>query len=460
MAYQHLGDSRISELEFIHISQDYGIHGSSHIRNLLDHEGSSYIRELEPVLMQGALGAERTSLLPGRPPHSQEMLGGWPPGFKKVNIENSQPSTESGSGQRITVEPEPSVGMKANRCWKQRKRSSSAGRTVISTVENHQPKKPRKIKPVEKDGKSSDPKTLRRLEQNREAARKSRQKKKAYLLQLESSKAKLALLEQDLQRARSQASSFGGATSNIFSSGAAIFEVEYARWLEDDERYLSELQRCIRAGLPDGDLRVVLDKSLNHQNRMFQLRDAAMKADVLHLLSGSWATPAERCFMWIGGFRPSDILKILTSKLDPLTEQQLVTIRRLRESSQQAEEGLSHGLHHLHHSLAQDFAGELPSDGLSIANQVRPKTAALGKLFELQGFLRQADDLRKELLHQMRRILTIRQGARCFLAFGEYHSRLRSFNYILDSHMQLNHEFKVLYDLRERERGNNFINAQ
>ncbi|KAG4388490.1 hypothetical protein GLYMA_09G184300v4 [Glycine max] len=50
----------------------------------------------------------------------------------------------------------------------------------------------------------SNQKTLRRLAQNCEAARKSRLRKKAYQQQLESSRFKLTQLEQELQRARQQ----------------------------------------------------------------------------------------------------------------------------------------------------------------------------------------------------------------------------------------------------------------
>ncbi|KAG1327250.1 putative bZIP transcription factor TGA10 [Cocos nucifera] len=59
--------------------------------------------------------------------------------------------------------------------------------------------------------KTPDPKTLRRLAQNREAARKSRLRKKAYVQQLENSRIKLTQLEQELQRARAQGLFFGGA---------------------------------------------------------------------------------------------------------------------------------------------------------------------------------------------------------------------------------------------------------
>jgi transcription factor TGA len=54
------------------------------------------------------------------------------------------------------------------------------------------------------DKKEGPDKTLRRLAQNREAARKSRLRKKAYVQQLESSRIRLQQLEQELQRARQQ----------------------------------------------------------------------------------------------------------------------------------------------------------------------------------------------------------------------------------------------------------------
>nr|GEU47284.1 transposon Ty3-G Gag-Pol polyprotein [Tanacetum cinerariifolium] len=52
--------------------------------------------------------------------------------------------------------------------------------------------------------KFPEQKTLRRLAQNREAARKSRLRKKAYVQQLENSRLKLTQLEQEVQRARKQ----------------------------------------------------------------------------------------------------------------------------------------------------------------------------------------------------------------------------------------------------------------
>uniref|UniRef100_A0A0D3EWJ4 DOG1 domain-containing protein n=1 Tax=Oryza barthii TaxID=65489 RepID=A0A0D3EWJ4_9ORYZ len=45
----------------------------------------------------------------------------------------------------------------------------------------------------------------------------------------------------------------------------------------------------------------------------------------------------------------------------------------------------------------------------------------------------QADNLRQQTLHQLRRILTTRQAARCFLSIGEYYRRLRALSNLWSS---------------------------
>ncbi|XP_051113528.1 transcription factor TGA9 isoform X2 [Andrographis paniculata] len=276
--------------------------------------------------------------------------------------------------------------------------------------------------PGSNSDKVLDAKTMRRLAQNREAARKSRLRKKAYVQQLESSRIRLSQLEQDLLRARSQGLFLGGVgvTGANISSGGAIFDMEYARWLDDDHRHMSELRAALQAHLSDSDLRVIADGYIAHYDEIFRLKGVAAKTDVFHLITGMWASPAERCFLWMGGFRPSDLIKMLIAQLDPLTEQQIMGIYGLQQSSQQAEEALTQGLEQLQQSLIDTIANS------SIDDSMHHMALALGKLANLEGFVRQADNLRQQMLHQLRRILTVRQAARCFLVIGEYYGRLRA----------------------------------
>ncbi|KAK8596133.1 hypothetical protein V6N13_000785 [Hibiscus sabdariffa] len=375
----------------------------------------------------------------GRPAATLEMFPSWPMRFQQTPRGSSKSggeSTDSGSAVNTIssktenqLEPESPISTKkANPLDQQQEMASDISRTGTSQNQSIA-KLPQEKRRGSTSEKQLDAKTLRRLAQNREAARKSRLRKKAYVQQLESSRIKLTQLEQDLHRARSQGIFLGGcagAVGNI-SSGAAIFDMEYSRWLEDDQRHMSELRTGLNAHLSDSDLRIIVDSYISHYDEVFRLKVAAVKADVFHILSGMWTTPAERCFLWMGGFRPSELIKMLISQLDPLTEQQVMGIYSLQHSSQQAEEALTQGLEQLHQSLIDTIAGGPVIDGM------QQMAVALGKLANLEGFVRQADNLRQQTLHQLSRILTVRQAARCFLMIGEYYGRLRALSSLWSS---------------------------
>lgn len=95
-----------------------------------------------------------------------------------------------------------------------------------------------------------------------------------------------------------------------YYAGALAFDVEYARWLEEHNRQINELRAAVNSHAGDTELRTIVDNVIAHFNDIFRLKGVAAKADVFHILSGMWKTPAERCFMWIGGFRSSELLKV------------------------------------------------------------------------------------------------------------------------------------------------------
>ncbi|XP_072970365.1 transcription factor TGA2.2-like [Typha angustifolia] len=456
MASHRVGETGLSDTELSSQLLAYGINGlTPSPANFFDQEGATYFGELEEALMQGVAGirsnGERKSFFTLGPP-TLEIFPSWPMRCHQAPNGSAEPqpaeSTESGSAQITSsqLDSDSAVSIKAlseqpGVEQKQLQGMMMAGHVPrTGAAPNHQPRTQEKKRAAgstaENEGKTLDAKTLRRLAQNREAARKSRLRKKAYVQQLESSRVRLAQIEQDLQRVRSQDLILGGdsAGGNI-SSGAAIFDMEYARWLDENHKHMSELQGGLQAHLPDGDLRVIVDEYLTHYDEIFRLKGIAAKSDIFHLITGMWTTPVERCFLWMGGFKPSEFLKIVVPQLDPLTEQQVVGICNLQQSSQQAEEALSQGFEQLHQSLAETVASDSISEGnMNVGNYMGQMAMALGKLSNVEGFVRQADNLRQQTLHQLHRILTVRQAARSFIAIGEYHSRLRVLSYLWASH--------------------------
>ncbi|KAA0049629.1 transcription factor HBP-1b(c38) isoform X1 [Cucumis melo var. makuwa] len=281
--------------------------------------------------------------------------------------------------------------------------------------------------------KSADQKTLRRLAQNREAARKSRLRKKAYVQQLENSRQRLAQLEQELHRARQQQGIFvtsgvGDHCASMAGNGALAFDLDYARWLDEHQRLINDLRASANSQLGDDELRFLVDGVMTHYDELFRLKSVGAKADVFHILSGMWKTPAERCFMWLGGFRSSELLKIVGSHLEPLTDQQLMGICNLQQSSQQAEDALSQGIEALQQSLVETLSSASlgPASSGNVADYMGQMAIAMSKLTTLENFLHQADLLRQQTLQQMHRILTTRQAARALLVISDYISRLRA----------------------------------
>ncbi|GMJ10699.1 TGACG (TGA) motif-binding protein 9 [Hibiscus trionum] len=411
------------------------LHGMNVPTSFIHQEGSAFgFGELEEaIVLQGVNIRNDEAKAPlFRPAATLEMFPSWPIRFQQTPRGSSKSggeSTDSGSAVNTIcsktenqLEPESPISTKnTTPLDHQQEMASDFSRTGTS---QNQPvaKLPQEKRRGSTSEKQLDAKTLRRLAQNREAARKSRLRKKAYVQQLESSRIKLTQLEQDLQRSRSQGFFLGGSAGAVgnISSGAAIFDMEYSRWLEDDQRHMSELRTGLNAHLSDSDLRIIVDTYISHYDEIFRLKVVAAKADVFHLITGMWTTPAERCFLWMGGFRPSELIKMLISQLDPLTEQQVMGIYSLQHSSQQAEEALTQGLEQLQQSLTDTIAGGPVIDGM------QQMAVALGKLANLEGFVRQADNLRQQTLHQLSRILTVRQAARCFLMIGEYYGHLRA----------------------------------
>eukprot|EP00252_Welwitschia_mirabilis_P020123 TRINITY_DN4859_c0_g1_i1.p1 TRINITY_DN4859_c0_g1~~TRINITY_DN4859_c0_g1_i1.p1 ORF type:complete len:315 (+),score=72.43 TRINITY_DN4859_c0_g1_i1:349-1293(+) len=269
-------------------------------------------------------------------------------------------------------------------------------------------------------------KILRRLAQNREAARKSRLRKKAYVQQLESSRIRLKQIEQELERIKQQGlSSVGHGGDHLNGSGAVLFDLEYGRWVEEQNRQIRELRSALQAHVSDMELQILVENNIAHYDELFRIKGNAAKSDVFHLMSGMWRTPAERCFMWMGGFRPSELLKILSPHLEPLAENQSRGVSSLKLSSQQAEDALSQGMEALQQSLADTLSvGSIGSP--NVANYMGQMASAMGKLGMLENLVRQADNLRQQALQQMQRILTTRQAARGLLVMGEYFNRLRA----------------------------------
>lgn len=283
------------------------------------------------------------------------------------------------------------------------------------------------------------PKGLKRLAQNREAARKCRLRKKAYVQQLETSRLKLMQLELEIDKARKQglyrSSSLDVSymrSSAAINSGISLYEIEYGHWIEEQDRKNEELRNALESNdASDIQLNLLVESSLNHYSNLFRIKADAAKSDVFYLISGASKASVERLFLWIGGSRPSQLLNIIVPQLEALTDQQIANINNLRLSSHQAEDALSVGLEKLQQSMVHNIQANNP---LVVENYQFQMATAIDNGEALEGFVIQADHLRQQTLLYMSRILTNGQAAQGLLAMGEYFHRLRTLSSLWTTH--------------------------
>ena len=93
-------------------------------------------------------------------------------------------------------------------------------------------------------------------------------------------------------------------------TGIAAFEMEYGQWIEEQNKQICELRTVLQGHVGDVELRLLVEIAMKHYFDLFRMKSAAAKEDVFFVMSGMWRTSAERFFLWIGGFRPSDLIKV------------------------------------------------------------------------------------------------------------------------------------------------------
>ncbi|KAM0920899.1 hypothetical protein ACQ4PT_007150 [Festuca glaucescens] len=377
------------------------IHGST----IKDPGGYEDMGELDQALFLYLNSQDQTSvqeqpqtlnIFPSRPMHAVEP--------------SPNTATAAGSSKQQQRPPSKQPAMLApapdGKTAVKREGGGRGGAGTPSTSEHEGPRTP-------------DAKTLRRLAQNREAARKSRLRKKAYIQNLETSRVRLSQMEQEMQRSSNQ---------------AAWFDGEYARWVDEHDRMMRHLRAAVEdhdaaAAATDSEqlLRQLVDAVAAHHVMLAEMKAALARADVFHIVSGMWLPAAERCFLWIGGSRPSDLIKIVARHVEPLTEQQVAGVCDVQRWSREREEALDQELQATYRSLSDTVCSDaLLSPYPDMAAYMAHMSLAIANLSSLEAFVRQADALRLQVLHRLPQILTSRQAVRSFLAIADYSQRLRT----------------------------------
>jgi transcription factor TGA len=90
--------------------------------------------------------------------------------------------------------------------------------------------------------------------------------------------------------------------------------MEYEHWVEEQNRQILELNSALSAHKSDIQIEELVNGMMNHYFKLFCMKSDAAKVDVFYVITGMWKTTSEQFFLWIGGFRPSELLKVMPNK--------------------------------------------------------------------------------------------------------------------------------------------------
>ncbi|KAI3947245.1 hypothetical protein MKX01_019898 [Papaver californicum] len=127
------------------------------------------------------------------------------------------------------------------------------------------------------------------------------------------------------------------------STGEVSFEEFLDGWLGRQQRYLDELihTNANSKDIPEEQLKSLISRVLGHYQQYYEAKSTALRRDVFVLFSPPWFSTYERTFLWIAGFKPGLLLRILYKAVKDFTEDQVGRVRRIDMETKVAERELN-----------------------------------------------------------------------------------------------------------------------
>ncbi|CAL1400917.1 unnamed protein product [Linum trigynum] len=211
-------------------------------------------------------------------------------------------------------------------------------------------------------------------------------------------------------------------------------------WAHELEVYLEQLLRAVSINdHHDVEAEAALvSKLTQHHKGYYTVKWALAHEDVLPFFSQAWATPLEKAYSWLTGWKPSTMFKLLLSTtatssgavLIHLTQQQLETMEDLRQKVRLEEDKVERDMERQHVALADRRMVELAR--LASRGTVSParinglvEVALKGVADGLEKVVRAADCVRLRTLKGILEILTPPQCLAFFAASSTLLIRLR-----------------------------------
>ncbi|XP_023540935.1 protein DOG1-like 4 [Cucurbita pepo subsp. pepo] len=206
------------------------------------------------------------------------------------------------------------------------------------------------------------------------------------------------------------------------------FTAFFEGWLLRQQQYLDELLTATRRHPDDaadnGDLDDLISRTLSHYEEYYEKKSRIAQRDIFLVFSPTWFTTYEQSLLWIGGFRPGLIFRLVNESINDMWDDQVLRIGRLREDVKVEERMLNNDLAKIQEKVAAppllEFFRRQSHDGVTGGTEMEALKAAF------QSVLASADFLRRETALKVAEILTPAQTVRFLAAVAQLHLRIRA----------------------------------
>lgn len=196
------------------------------------------------------------------------------------------------------------------------------------------------------------------------------------------------------------------------------------------KHYLDELlsaqQHC--HDMQDEDIKELCSRMLAHYQEIFEAKSRIAQRDVFLAFSPTWLTSLEQTFLWIAGFKPGMVFRIVTNSVLDMSEDQTHRMNRLMEETKLEERAHNDELAKVHESVAGPTMLEAARrSGRLVAGEASEEETAMATLrAALESVVANADSLRMRTTVKVVEILRPAQKVRFFAGAAQLQLKIRS----------------------------------
>ncbi|KAL3523992.1 hypothetical protein ACH5RR_016826 [Cinchona calisaya] len=218
------------------------------------------------------------------------------------------------------------------------------------------------------------------------------------------------------------------------------FETFFQGWLTRQEHYLQELVQVTQCNNQENEVmcKELITRVLAHYNEYYEAKARVAQENVFLLFSPPWFSSFERTYLWIAGFRPRLVFRILSGSVLDLSEDQSRRIGSLTREVKEEEKELSNVLSMVQECMVSPEMVALVTQFGRVQNGLVPDMESEMERvrISMEALVECADNLREMTVTNILVILNSSQAIRFLIAIAQFQLTIRRYGLRRDAESQ------------------------